>query len=100
MTAPIKEDLYFSSDMYGKYSTIVIDPPWNQGKTGKRRVRPIFYPKSQDKNWNFLMNLAFYATLLQVLTLLILLPWLIINSYCFLLYTSIGHLKSKVWWNL
>jgi N6-adenosine-specific RNA methylase IME4 len=30
----------FSEDMYGKYSTIVIDPPWNQGKTGKRKVRP------------------------------------------------------------
>ncbi len=25
---------------YGKYSCIVIDPPWNQGKTGKRGVRP------------------------------------------------------------
>jgi len=23
-----------------KYRVIVIDPPWNQGKTGKRKVRP------------------------------------------------------------
>jgi len=24
----------------GKYQVIVVDPPWNQGKTGKRSVRP------------------------------------------------------------
>jgi len=34
------KDTYFKPRMYGKYSTIVIDPPWNQGKTGKRKVRP------------------------------------------------------------
>ena len=26
--------------MFSKYKTIVIDPPWNQGKTGKRKARP------------------------------------------------------------
>lgn len=30
----------FDKSMYGEYSTIVVDPPWNQGKTGKRKVRP------------------------------------------------------------
>lgn len=30
----------FDKSMYGKYSAIVVDPPWNQGKTGKRKVRP------------------------------------------------------------
>lgn len=30
----------FDKEMYGEYSTIVVDPPWNQGKTGKRKVRP------------------------------------------------------------
>jgi N6-adenosine-specific RNA methylase IME4 len=29
-------DNYINND----YSVIVIDPPWNQGKTGKRKVRP------------------------------------------------------------
>ena len=24
----------------GRYKAIVVDPPWNQGKTGRRRVRP------------------------------------------------------------
>ena len=57
----------------------------------------LFYPKSQDKNQFFLMNLAFYAILfLQLLVLLTFLSCLIINSYCSLSYTSIGHLKSKV----
>lgn len=28
------------NNMQKKYSTIVVDPPWNQGKTGKRKVRP------------------------------------------------------------
>ena len=32
-------DIY-SDDAIGKFSTLVIDPPWNQGKTGKRKVRP------------------------------------------------------------
>ena len=31
---------YFTKDMFNKYDAIVIDPPWNQGKTGKRKVRP------------------------------------------------------------
>lgn len=26
--------------MRNKYKNIIIDPPWNQGKTGKRKVRP------------------------------------------------------------
>ncbi len=30
----------FNKKMFSKYSVIVIDPPWNQGKTGKRKVRP------------------------------------------------------------
>ena len=25
----------------GKYRCLVVDPPWNQGKTGKRKVRPM-----------------------------------------------------------
>ena len=25
---------------FGKYKVIVVDPPWNQGKTGLRKVRP------------------------------------------------------------
>jgi len=47
MTAPIKEIIsssrvvsFFGQDLTNKYDTIVIDPPWNQGKTGKRKVRP------------------------------------------------------------
>jgi len=40
MTAPKEEVNGFSTTMFGKYNTIVIDPPWNQGKTGKRKVRP------------------------------------------------------------
>lgn len=28
------------SSVVGKYRSIVIDPPWNQGKTGKRKARP------------------------------------------------------------
>ncbi len=27
-------------NMSSKYKVIVVDPPWNQGKTGKRRTRP------------------------------------------------------------
>lgn len=27
-------------EMSNKYKVIVVDPPWNQGKTGKRRTRP------------------------------------------------------------
>jgi hypothetical protein len=26
--------------LYGKYRVIVVDPPWNQGKTGRRKTRP------------------------------------------------------------
>jgi len=43
MTAPIKEDRvisFFEKNITNRYNTIVIDPPWNQGKTGKRKVRP------------------------------------------------------------
>ena len=40
MTAPIATNKYFTDDMLGIYDVIVIDPPWNQGKTGKRKVRP------------------------------------------------------------
>ena len=32
-------DIY-SAEAQARFSTIVIDPPWNQGKTGKRSVRP------------------------------------------------------------
>ena len=27
-------------NMSSKYKVIVVDPPWNQGKTGKRKTRP------------------------------------------------------------
>ncbi len=30
----------FDENMFGKYDTIVVDPPWNQGKTGLRKSRP------------------------------------------------------------
>lgn len=29
-----------NAEMTNKYRVIVVDPPWNQGKTGKRRARP------------------------------------------------------------
>ena len=29
-----------SPPLAGKYRCIVVDPPWNQGKTGRRSVRP------------------------------------------------------------
>lgn len=31
---------YFEPEMFGQYNAIVVDPPWNQGKTGKRKTRP------------------------------------------------------------
>lgn len=41
MTAPQEiSSLFFGPETIGKYQTIVVDPPWNQGKTGKRSVRP------------------------------------------------------------
>lgn len=46
MTTPMQnihdefENKYFRDDMFGKYDVVVVDPPWNQGKTGKRKVRP------------------------------------------------------------
>lgn len=42
VTPPIEPAPLFLFDpaMYGKYSVLVVDPPWNQGKTGIRKIRP------------------------------------------------------------
>jgi hypothetical protein len=46
--SPPKSCIYSAINPLGpeipnKYEVIVIDPPWNQGKTGKRKSRPRYY---------------------------------------------------------
>ena len=36
----VQESVFMSTPKTGYYKCIVVDPPWDQGKTGKRSVRP------------------------------------------------------------
>lgn len=40
MNAQIFQEAKVGMELANRYRVLVIDPPWNQGKTGKRKVRP------------------------------------------------------------
>ena len=67
-----------------KYDLLVIDPPWNQGKTGKRSVRP-----------NQTTTLDYKTLLLEEIKELPINKWANDNCFIFLWVTNSKDKKTK-----
>ena len=71
-------------DKNTKYNVLVVDPPWNQGKTGRRGVRP-----------NQTQTLDYKTLLIDEIKLVPIKEWSKKNSFIFLWVTNSKDKKTK-----